>query len=100
MADLEATFLLPFFWTSHPETGKDNTNPTGAAINTPPLAPSESFRFCWMVGMREAQLEPQSPDRKKRDPVAILLSRFPFNVTIQLLFRIYTHLTLFLNAQS
>jgi hypothetical protein len=49
----------------------DMKEPTGIANKTSPRPDSDKPKFCWMVGIREAQLAKHSPCKKKRAAVVI-----------------------------
>lgn len=67
--------LLPLRAINHPEIGSDTNNPTGKENSTSPNSVSESMSFCWIAGMREAQLEKQKPNKKNMADTAMRCCR-------------------------
>jgi hypothetical protein len=70
-----AIFLLPYFATRKPETGKLTINPTGRDNNTPPKAASFNPSFACTCGILDAQLAKQKPAQKNKTLVAIRAAR-------------------------
>ncbi len=68
-------FRLPFFVISHPQKGNVIKDPIGMANNTEPKLASERWKYCWMFGIREAQLEKHNPCKKKKALTATRLIR-------------------------
>src|SRR5690349_13205244 len=66
---------LPNRATSQPARGRETSNPQGRDSNTPPSETLLSPRFCWMLGIREAQEEKQRPARKKKTLTAMRFNR-------------------------
>jgi hypothetical protein len=63
--------LLPNLATSHPAIGSEVSSPAGNPSKTPPNAALLKCNFCWMFGIRDAQLEKHSPAKKKKKLTAI-----------------------------
>ncbi len=64
--------LLSYFATSQPERGIPIIALAGIIINKFPKSPSVSLKIDLMVGILEAQVEKQIPDKKKYADSAIL----------------------------
>ena len=71
-----ATGRLLNFATSQPAIGSDVKSPAGNPSKTPPSAALLKCNFCWMFGMRDAQLEKHKPARKKKELTAIRVILF------------------------
>ena len=70
-----AIFLLPYFATRKPETGKLTISPTGRANSTPPNAASFNPSFTCTCGILDAQLAKQKPAQKNKTLVAMRAAR-------------------------
>ena len=70
MAAKQATFLLPFLDTNHPERGSETSKPTGNEKRTKPNSVSDKPSFCCIAGMRDAQLAKTNPNKKKKADTA------------------------------